>query len=255
MFDAHAHLTSEENVDVTPLLERASAAGVKGVINVCCDLEDLQRGICLAKSKQPLKIYTSAALTPHEATKDDAEFFKEIERLALAKELVAIGETGLDYHYNYAPRDVQIEVLKRYLQLANSVNLPVVIHCREAFDDLCKIIDETCPHIKVMLHCFTGTLEEAKRAVERGWYVSLSGIVTFAKSIELQKVALFIPKNLLLIETDSPYLAPQGFRGKKNEPAYLVHTALFVANLRNESIDALAQSSTQNVQRLFNVIS
>lgn len=258
-FDAHAHLTFDEHADVMPVLERALAAGVAGIINVCTELGDLQRGIALAKSAQESakvpKIYTAAALTPHDASKDDTLFFKEIERAAQAKELVAIGETGLDYHYNHAPKEVQAASLRRYLTLAKNTNLPVVIHCRDAFDDLCLIIDETSPDVSVMLHCFTGTLEEAKRAASRGWYISMSGIVTFAKSTALQEVAKYVPQDLLLLETDSPYLAPQGFRGQTNEPAYLVATANIVATLRGQTNELLAQSTTQNVKRLFHGIS
>jgi TatD DNase family protein len=255
--DAHAHLTSDENPELTALLERAYSAGVTSIVNICTELDDLKRGILLAKKPctHTPRIYTVASLTPHEAKADDALFFKEIEKFAHAKELVAIGETGLDYHYDLAPKDVQAASFRRYLLLAKATGLPIVIHCREAFDDLCAIIKETAPDIKVMLHCFTGTLDEAKRAASYGWYISMSGIVTFKKSEELQKVAKNIPNDLLLIETDSPYLAPQGFRGKTNEPAYLVHTAQFVAGLRNQTLDEIAELTTQNTKRLFHGIS
>jgi TatD DNase family protein len=253
--DAHAHLRFDEQADVRPVLERAFAAGVTAIINVCTELEDLQRGHALSKTATCPKVYTVAALTPHDAAKDDTLFFKEIQRLAHEKQLAAIGETGLDYYYNHAPKDVQIAALRRYLLLAQSANLPVVIHCRDAFDDLCLVIDETAPNTKVMLHCFTGSLEEAKRAVDRGWYVSMSGIVTFPKSTSLQEVAKYVPDELLLIETDSPYLAPQGFRGQKNEPALLVQTATMVATLRNTTADVLGLVTSNNVKRLFYGIS
>lgn len=253
--DAHAHLTSDADLDLAPLLARAFASGVRGIINVCTELDDLARGIALAKRSDAPKIYTAAALTPHDAAKDDALFYNEIARLALAKELIAIGETGLDYYYNHAPKDVQIRSLQRYLLLANEAHLPVVIHCRDAFDDLMAVICEITPDIQVMLHCFTGSVDEAKRAVERGWYISLSGIVTFPKSTALQEVAKYVPPDLLLIETDSPYLAPQGFRGQKNEPALLVETAKMVASLRGVTTQELALSTSNNVQRLFHGVS
>lgn len=253
--DAHAHLSHDANSDVAPLLARAFTAGVRSIINVCTELDDLTRGIALAKTVKAPKIYTVAALTPHDAAKDDTAFYEEIKRLALAKELVAIGETGLDYYYNHAPKEVQIQALRRYLLLAQSVQLPVVIHCRDAFDDLMAVIHETTPKIQVMLHCFTGSLDEAKRAVDCGWYVSLSGIVTFPKSTALQEVAKYLPQDLLLIETDSPYLAPQGFRGQKNEPALLVETAKVVAVLRNIALEDLAICTSNNCQRLFHGVS
>ena len=253
--DAHAHLTSDAHADLEPLLARAFAAGVRAIINVCTELDDLARGVALAKTAQKPKIYTAAALTPHDAAKDDTLFYNEIKRLALANELVAIGETGLDYYYNHAPKDVQIQSLTRYLLLAQSVNLPVVIHCRDAFDDLLAVIQETTPDIRVMLHCFTGSVDEAKRAIACGWYISLSGIVTFPKSTGLQEVAKYVPSELLLLETDSPYLAPQGFRGQKNEPGLLVHTAQMVASLRGITTEELACSTSNNVQRLFHGVS
>ncbi|MCE5294625.1 MAG: TatD family hydrolase [Chlamydiales bacterium] len=253
--DAHAHLTYAEATDVESLLAKAASAGVGSIINVCTNLGDLERGLALVKTSSAVAVYNAAALTPHDAGKDDEAFFAEIVKRAESKELVAIGEIGLDYHYNFAPKDVQIATFKKYLVLARQHALPIVIHCREAFDDLVRVIDETAPDIAVMLHCFTGTVDEAKRAVDRGWYVSMSGIVTFPKSTALQDVAKVVPDNLLLIETDSPYLAPQGFRGQKNEPANIVHTAQFVANLRGMSVDDLGAITCENVKRLFHGVS
>ena len=253
--DAHAHLTFADAQNVDELLERAAGANVCSIINVCTDMGDLERGLALAKRSTAVAIYTAAALTPHDAGKDDEAFYAEIAKNAEGKNLIAIGEIGLDYHYNFAPKDVQIATFKKYLMLAKQHALPVVIHCRDAFDDLVRVIDETAPNIAVMLHCFTGSVDEAKRAVDRSWYVSMSGIVTFPKSTALQEVARFIPNNLLLIETDSPYLAPQGFRGQKNEPANIVHTAKFVAHLRGMSIEDLGIITTDNVKRLFHGVS
>ncbi len=251
--DAHAHLTGEDSPDLQAVLERAYKAGVHGIINVCTSLSDFQRGIRLSQTQHAPKVYTVASCTPHDAASEDPEFFAEIRRQV--SNVIAIGEIGLDYHYDFAPKSVQHECFRRYLALAREAQLPIVIHCREAFDDLIAIIDEVHPDVRVMLHCFTGTLSEAKRAADRGYYISLSGIVTFPKSSELQRVAEYIPDDLVLLETDSPYLAPQGFRGKKNEPAYLVETAKFVAKLRGKSVEALGESSTQNVKRLFHGIS
>lgn len=252
MIDAHAHLTHDEALP-TAILENAEKAGIVGIINVCTGSLDLKRGLALAKSAQMPKIYTAAAQTPHDAKDEDLQFYSDIE--ACADQLVAIGEIGLDYYYDFAPKDKQKALFERYLKLAHKLNLPVVIHCREAFRDLADTIDAVAPNIKVMLHCFTGSLEEAQEAVQRGWYVSLSGIVTFPKSTSLQEVAKVVPDDLLLIETDSPYLAPQGHRGKTNEPAYLTATAQFVANLRGVSVESLATITTRNVRRLFHGIS
>ncbi len=248
--DAHAHLTYDNHPELEPLLKRAAESGLEAIINVACDLDDLERALLLSKQNFGPKVYTAAALTPHDAAKDDDAFYKAIEKAS--GELVAIGETGLDYHYNLAPKDLQKKSLERYLELARRINLPLVIHCRDAFSDLFSIIPKDTA---VMLHCFTGSLQEAKEAVDRGWFVSFSGIVTFSKSIALQEVAKYLPEDHIFLETDSPYLAPQGYRGKQNEPAYLVETAKFVANLRGVSVEKLAASTTDNVKRLFHAIS
>ena len=249
--DAHAHLTSEEGKDLRPLLERAQAASVASIINVCTSLNDLHRGLKLSSTTP--KIYTTAAQTPHDAATFDEPFFVEVEKSV--KSLVAIGEIGLDYHYDLAPRESQKQLFSRYLELAVKCKLPIVIHCREAFNDLEEMILHASRDLGVMLHCFTGTKDEAKRALNHGWYVSLSGIVTFPKSLELQEVARYLPEDRLLLETDSPYLAPQGFRGKVNEPGFLPVTAKYVADLRQVSIDQLAHATSENVRRLFHGVS
>lgn len=252
MIDAHAHLTHSADEDPEGLLERAQHAKLQAIINVCTDEEDLKRGLALFEKQQNPRVYVAAALTPHDAARDDALFYKAIEAAASTGKLVAIGEFGLDYHYDLAPKDVQINVVKRYLELARKVELPVVIHCREAFADLFELLSATR---EVMLHCFTGSLEEAQEAVARGWYVSLSGIVTFPKSVALQEVAKWLPLDKMLIETDSPYLAPQGYRGKINEPAFLEATAKYIAALRGISVEELIKATADNAKRLFHGIS
>ena len=253
--DAHAHITFEESDEIGATLMRASEAHISSIINICSDLEDLRRGLVLSQTQISPKIFIVAGRTPHDAAKIDEPFFELVAECAKQKKLVAVGETGLDYYYQHAAKEVQEQVFVRHLLLAAENNLPVVIHCRDAFDDLERIISQVAPGVAVMLHCFTGSLDEARRALDHGWYISLSGIVTFAKSTALQEVAKFVPKERLLIETDSPYLAPQGYRGKKNEPAYLVQTAKFIANLRQESVEDLASQTAKNVEGLFHVVS
>ncbi len=243
--------------DDTPILEeleRARSAGIEAIVNVCTNAQELEMGLTLSSEIQAPKIYTACSTTPHEAHLEDAAFVKKIETLAFEKKLVAIGETGLDYHYEYAPKKVQQEVFRAYCDIAERTNCALVIHCREAFEDLFAILRDFTLAQGVMLHCFTGTLEEAKMALDRGYYISLSGIVTFKKSTELQEVARFIPDDRLLLETDAPYLAPQGFRGKKNEPAFLMRTLQYVAEMRNTAADTLAQTVVQNAKRLFKLI-
>ena len=250
LIDSHAHLTHTSlEGDVRLLLERARQAGLEAIVNICTNPAELQNGLAL--SQEYPWVYTAAATTPHDVAEEGESAFPAMERAAQEGLLIAVGETGLDYHYYAGTQEVQQHFLRRYLKLAKMSNLPVIIHCREAFADLFRILDEEYSGLPGVLHCFTGTLEEARQVVERGWYVSLSGIVTFKKSLELQHVACAIPLDQLLIETDSPYLAPAPHRGKTNEPAYLRATAQFIADLRGIPLADLAAATTHNARTLF----
>jgi len=247
LIDSHAHLTSE-GIDPIPLLKRAKEVGLTKIINICTTPFELKAGIAL-KKEYPW-IYNVASTTPHDVEKDgEGDFAAFAEQ---TDQLVAIGETGLDYHYEHSDRAVQQLFLKRYLKLAEKSHLPIVIHCREAFEDLFTILDQEFAG-PVLLHCFTGNKEEALQVIERGWYLSLSGIVTFKKSVALQEVAKIVPIDQLLIETDTPYLAPTPHRGKPNEPAYIVETAKFLAELRGISFEELASQTAKNAALFFNL--
>jgi len=254
LIDPHAHLTSKELLGELPaLLKRAHEEKISAIVNICCDLDALKNGLTLSKT-DPL-VFLTAAVPPHDVGENNEEFFSLIEKVASEKKLVAIGETGLDYFYMSHSKEQQIEHFKRYLHLATQSNLPIVIHCRDAFADLFDVIDEenrkrTKP-ISGVIHCFTGTYEEAQNAIARGFYISLSGIVTFKKSEELQNVAKKIPIEHLLLETDSPYLAPLPMRGKRNEPSFLVETAKFVSDLKKISFDELCRVTSKNAITLF----
>ena len=254
--DSHAHLSLQIE-GVHEELLRAKEAKITAIMNICTDAVSLENGLLLAQEISTPKIYNIAATTPHDVEKDGEYFFPIVERMAKEKKLVAIGETGLDYYYEHAPRKLQQHYLRKYLQLAAQLDLPVVIHCRDAWQDFFSILDEENAvqkrKIRGVLHCFTGTLEDAKKVLERGFYVSFSGIVTFPKSTQLKEVAQYVPQERLFIETDSPYLAPQPVRGKKNEPAYVVEVAKVVAELKGISLEKLAESTTCNVVSLFNL--
>lgn len=222
--DSHAHLTSPQTFpDLEGILKRARDADVSAIINICTDEDTLNKGLELAEAHP--WIYNTASTTPHDVKKEGEALFPIMAKAARAGKLVAVGETGLDYHYMHSPRDMQQQFLKDYLHLALECSLPVVIHCREAFADFFRILDEEYlvngKHAPGVLHCFTGTVAEAREVIERDWYLSLSGIVTFKRSDELREVAKIVPLEQLLIETDTPYLAPQSKRGKINEPSYL----------------------------------
>ena len=245
-FDSHAHLTSPDILpNIQAILARARMANVDQILNICTDRFTLQSGIDLASQEKG--IYNAGATTPHDVEKEGAETFPFFEAAARKGQLIAIGETGLDYHYTHSNRKTQQEFLVKYLHLAAELNLPIIFHCREAFDDLFAIVDLEYPKKnRAILHCFTGTMEEAEQVWKRGWLLSISGIATFKKSEALRSVAKATPLNQLLIETDTPYLAPQSKRGQQNEPAFVVETARCIANEKNISLEELALATKKN---------
>lgn len=249
--DTHAHLTSEQ---ILPQLEeviaRAERNGIKKIVNICTDKKSFDAGVLLHE-KHPW-VYNAAATTPHDVEKEGEEFFPVVERAANEGNLVAVGETGLDYFREHSDKGVQQAFLLRYFELALRVRLPLIFHCREAFGDLFAMADNSYTGPAV-LHCFTGTIKEAQGVLDRGWYVSLSGIVTFKKSEALREVVKYIPLDRLLIETDSPYLAPQSHRGKQNEPSFLPETAEAIAKVKGISLAELATACGENAIRLFSL--
>jgi TatD DNase family protein len=252
LIDSHAHLTHASLIEEAPsLLKRGQESGIEAIVNIATRPTELEAGLALSKD-YPF-VYHAAATTPHDVEQEGEEAFPYMEEMARKGSLVAVGETGLDYHYFPSTRTMQQDFLRRYLRLAQECHLPVIIHCREAFDDLFNIIDACYQGGPGVLHCFTGTLREAQQVIERGWYLSLSGIVTFKKSHELQQVAREVPLGRLLIETDAPYLAPTPYRGKQNEPAFLLATARFIANLRSIPLEELAAATSQNARSLFKI--
>lgn len=249
--DSHAHLTSPDVYpQIQPILQAAQEAGVDQIINICTDLGSLRDGLLLAQREKG--VFNAGATTPHDVEKEGEEAFPFFEAAARAQQLVAIGETGLDYHYQHSNQALQKKFLVRYLHLAAELNLPVIFHCREAFDDLFAIVDAEYPKNRpAILHCFTGTMAEAEGVWQRGWHLSISGIATFKKSEQLRVVAKETPLNQLLIETDTPYLAPQSKRGLQNQPAFVVETAQCIADIRNISLATVAEATRRNAQKLF----
>jgi TatD DNase family protein len=250
-FDSHAHLSSS---DVLPQIEavmmRANIAGVSKIVNICTDPATLREGLALEQRFPQIK--NAGATPPHDVEQEGEEAFSLFAEAARMKKLIAIGETGLDYHYKELNPQVQKHFLKRYLHLALECNLPVIFHCREAFADLFAVTDgEYRKGAPAILHCFTGTLEEAEEVLARGWYLSLSGIVTFKKSDTLREVAKRAPLKQLLIETDTPYLAPQSKRGKQNEPSFLPETAQCIALAKGISVEEVARATFENASRVF----
>lgn len=251
LFDSHAHLSSPSVLpDIDGVMARAEEAGVSNMINICTDPKSFEEGLLL-RDRFP-QIRNAAATTPHDVEKEGEEVFPLFEKAARAREIVAVGETGLDYYYKELDVETQKRFLVRYLHLAAECNLPVIFHCREAFEDLFTIVDQEYPKgAPAILHCFTGSPKDAENVFKRGWHLSLSGIVTFKKSEELRIVAKEAPLNQLLIETDTPYLAPQSKRGKPNEPSYISETAQCIAQARGIPLEDLAKATYQNGASLF----
>jgi TatD DNase family protein len=247
--DSHCHLTSDKLVDdADAIIARAKEAGVVKIININTDQKTLERGLHLQK-KYPDYIENTAATTPHDVEELGESDFAVFEKAAHKGQLVAIGETGLDYYYEHSNRELQKEFLQRYLMLAKECDLPVIFHCRgdEAFTDLFKIAKKFLP-FKAILHCFTGNEDQAKQCIDYGWYISMSGIVTFKKSDELREVLKTIATDRIVIETDSPYLAPQKYRGKTNESAYVHEVLEMVAKTHGCSIEPLAKEILANTK-------
>ncbi|OGN56692.1 MAG: hydrolase TatD [Chlamydiae bacterium RIFCSPHIGHO2_12_FULL_44_59] len=251
LFDSHAHLSSAAVLpEIAVIMERARKAHVTNILNICTDPKTLEEGLALEMRFSEIK--NAGATPPHDVEEEGEEAFFIFQKAVEENKLVAVGETGLDYHYQNLDREVQKRFFIRYLHLAAHFRLPVIFHCREAFLDLFAIADQEYPKgAPAILHCFTGSLEEAEKVLHRGWHLSLSGIVTFKKSEELREVAKIVPLNQLLVETDTPYLAPQGYRGKQNEPAFLQETLLCIADMKGLSMEEVTANTHRNASSLF----
>jgi len=253
LIDSHAHLTFPGLADrIDEVLENCDEAGVGRIITVGTTLADSRANVELAQ-RHPSHINAAAGIHPHETQAVAEADIEAIAELWDRPGVVGIGEIGLDYHYDFSEKAVQRSVFARQLAMAASRDLPLIIHCREAFDDTIPLlVDHGFFGRRVVFHCFTGTAEQESRVAEQGWRISFSGIVTFRKSTWLQEIARTYPADELMIETDSPYLSPVPVRAKTpNEPAYVAHTARFLANLRGEPYEAFVRQTTRNTQRFF----
>ena len=250
LVDSHCHLDDDQfAADRDAAIERARAAGVERMVAIGTGggPPDLEAGLRLAR-QYPF-IYATVGVHPHDAAKATPETFARLA--ALAREAVAIGEIGLDYHYDFSPRDVQRRVFVEQLTLAARSRKPIVIHTREAWDDTLALIREHGLPFGGIMHCFTGGPTEARQALELGFYLSFGGIVTFPKADAVREAVALTPEDRLLIETDAPYLAPVPHRGKRNEPAFIVETVRRLAEARAVTPEHIAAVTTGNFERLF----
>jgi TatD DNase family protein len=254
LIDSHCHLDSGEfNDDRDAAIERAIAAGVEHMLAIGTGNgpPDLEAGVWLAD--QHPAFYATVGIHPHDAAKAGPDDLKRLTDLLSHPKVLAVGEIGLDYHYDFSPRDVQKSVFIEQMGIAAQARKPIVIHTREAWDDTLALLEEHwTPHgIGGIMHCFSGGPEEGRRAIDLGFYLSFGGIVTFPKALAVQEAAKWAPRDRMLIETDAPYLAPVPRRGKRNEPALIVHTARKLAELRGESYEEVCASTSENFRRLL----
>ncbi len=256
--DSHAHIDGPEfDTDRDEVLRRARDAGVESILNVGTGDPHsgaFERAIEFGSKQQ--SVYTAIGTHPHDANKYDQAAEDKIKTLLCDGErIIAWGEIGLDFHYDNSPREQQIQAFCKQLRAAREVDLPVIIHTREAEQETVAILQEEYAGAsrKGVFHCFTGTTELAERGLELGFMISFSGILTFKKAEDLRETARRVPLDRLLIETDCPYLAPIPYRGKRNEPAYVVEVARCLADVHQITVEALAEATSHNFAELFRV--
>jgi TatD DNase family protein len=250
--DSHCHLDHFQGQEQDDVVARAKAAGVTTMVTIGTRLGE-QAATVRAIADRHQGVFATVGIHPHNAGERDAPTVEEILREADHPKVIGIGESGLDYFYDKAPRPMQAESFRRHIAAARQSGLPLVIHSRDADDDMAAILEEEAGQgaFPFLLHCFSSGAELARLAVRLGGYVSFSGMLTFPKSEAIRAVAAETPADRLLVETDSPYLAPVPFRGKRCEPGYVVHTAAKLAEVRGLGIAALAELTTGNFHRLF----
>lgn len=247
--DIHAHLNMlEEGVDAA--IHNAQSVGVKKIITIGTDPADHPLVLDIARKYYP-DVYCTLGVHPHDGKVYTEEVGKFIEAHAADREVVAVGEIGLDYYYNQSPVEDQKHAFRAQLEMAKRTGLPVEIHTRDAEADTIEILKEFKGDVRGVIHCFTGTEWLAKEALDVGFNISISGVVTFKNADSLRETVKMLPLDRIHVETDAPFLAPIPMRGKKNTPAYVLHTAEFVANLKGLSIETLCEQTKKNAQDMF----
>lgn len=251
MIDTHCHLEMDPfDIDREEVIKRAREAGFEALITIGSDLKGCEGAAALAGKYD--FIYAAVGMHPHDAKDLDDEAFSRIQAWTDSRKVVAVGEIGLDYHYDHSPREVQREVFLRQLLFSKKKGLPAIVHSREAKEDTLRILEESGAGNGV-LHCFSGDMDMAEKAMAMGFYISIAGPVTFKKASLLRNIARAVPDDYLMLETDAPYLAPEPYRGKRNEPAYAIRTAKVIAELRGVTVEDIDRITTLNAKRLFGI--
>ena len=254
LIDTHCHLTFGQLAgDIKAILDRSIAAGVNNWITVGTDPQQNQKVIELTDKFK--NMYAAVGIHPHDAKEVTAETLTELKELAQNQKVVALGETGLDFHYNFSSPSDQKRAFAAHLKIAKELNLPVIIHCREAFDETMEILKQHARGIKgVVFHCFSGSAEQARIILDYGYYISFTGVVTFKNAETIRKAAKTVPIDRLMLETDCPYMSPEPMRKQKiNEPALMIHTARYLAELKKMDLNDFALAVTATSKSFFNI--
>jgi TatD DNase family protein len=252
VIDSHCHLDMDFDADREAVLARARAAGVEAMVTIGASgrFDANRAAVEIAAAHD--SVYATVGIHPHEASSVDDAAIAALTALAAHPKVVAIGESGLDYHYEHSPRPAQRDAFARFIQLARALHKPVVVHLREADDDAVDVMRaERAAEVGGVIHCFSGDAAGARRFLDLGFHISFSGIVTFKTADALREAARIVPAERLMIETDAPFLAPIPYRGRRNEPALVVQTAATIAEVRGESLAQVATATSANTRRLF----
>lgn len=249
LIDTHAHIDMAENSD--EIIQNAAANGVKKIIIPSVEEKFFEKIIQIAENHE--NIYCQLGIFPSEAKTWTNKIEQKIKELAQNPKVVAIGEIGLDYYWDKSFVEEQKEIFKKQILIANELNLPIVVHDREAHKDCIDIIKEYNQTSTVIFHCFSGSVEMMRECVKNDWFIALGGVVTFKNAKKMKDVAKEIPIDYLLLETDSPYLTPVPYRGKENQPAYIKYVAEEIAKLRNENVEDIMIKTSQNAERVFKI--
>jgi len=254
MIDTHCHLTFQElENDIDAVLKRSVDADVNQWVTIGTDTEHNEKAAKLARSYD--NMYAAVGIHPHYAKDITASDIETLEQLAAGEKIVAIGETGFDFHYNLSPAQQQQELFIKHLEIAKKLDLPVVIHSRNAFDETMSVLDEFGGDIKrIVFHCFGGDVAQAKAVIDKGYYISFTGVVTFKSADLARDVVRNVPAERIMLETDCPYMSPAPMRKQKiNEPALMVHTAKLIAELKGLDFDSFAELTTKTSKDFFNL--
>ena len=251
MFDSHAHYDDKQfDEDRDILISSLFEQGVKGFLNASSDIASSRASLALAHKYE--NVYAAVGIHPHEAAEVSEDWLNELDKISSDKKAVAIGEIGLDYHYDFSPRDIQMKVFEAQMAFAEKKNMPVVIHDREAHGDTLAVIDKF-PNVKGVLHSFSGSYEMAEYLVRKGWYISFSGSVTFKTAEKLRHAVTAVPIERVMCETDAPYLTPVPYRGRRNSPEYIPNIAEKFSEYLGMPVDELGRITTENGKRFFEI--